>query len=61
MNWNQPICNACWTRRHPERMPVRVRERTVETCAYCGRETDSGIYVRDNPDRVPYPQPGRTS
>jgi ribosomal protein L24E len=29
--------------------------RTVEQCAFCGRETKSGIYVRQDPATVPYP------
>ena len=56
MNWNQPICEACWSRRCPGRIPVRIADASVETCAYCGLETDSGIFVREHPDSVPFPR-----
>lgn len=59
MNWNQAICERCWAERNPGRVPVRMptRSATVETCSYCAGKTDSGIFVPDHPDRVPYPQP----
>lgn len=55
-SWNQPICEACWEKRSPGRVPVRVPAADVETCGYCGRETRSGVYVRDNPGEVPFPR-----
>lgn len=56
-NWNQPCCNTCWTARWPDREPTRFNEeyRIVETCAFCGDPNDSGIYVRANPNEVPFP------
>ena len=54
-SWNQPICEYDWEKRHPDRTPVRVRDRKSEKCAYCGRETTSGIYVRDDPHNVKFP------
>lgn len=57
LSWTQPICDTCWQERNPAREPVRVAlgNRTAEVCAYCGTSTPSGIYVRANPDTVPYP------
>lgn len=59
MNWNQPICERCFADRSPGRVPVRLATRaaTVETCSYCGRETAEGIYVRERPSNVRFPQP----
>lgn len=61
LTWNQPTCDSCWAAqfgsREPRRMPEDVRE--VETCSYCGSQTESGIYRRDDPRTVPYPQEER--
>ncbi len=56
-DWNQPTCSRCWYEREPDRYPVSIAEghRTVEQCAFCGCETKSGIYVRQDPATVPYP------
>ena len=59
-NWNQPICDGCWPLRllfrgEAWKPPVKVKDADWETCAYCGRRTASGIYVREHPDKVPYP------
>ena len=56
MNWNQPICDHCWTAREPNRVPVRVVYRQQHSCAFCGRTTQSGIYVRADPHSVPFPR-----
>jgi hypothetical protein len=58
-NWTQPQCAACWIERHPDRQPVRVVEAKAERCAFCGRITRAGIYVRVNPASVPYPREGK--
>jgi hypothetical protein len=57
VNWNQPICEHCWYSRHPDREPSRVTApaAVIKTCAYCGRGTHAGIYVRDDPRQVPFP------
>lgn len=56
-SWTQAICHACWNERNPDRPSSGVNPGYEETCAYCGEPTTSGIYVRDDPETVPYPQP----
>lgn len=56
MTWsNQPMCDACWEETNPTRAPAKLREPEKERCAWCGRETYSGIYVRARSEAVPYP------
>lgn len=57
---NIPICGLCWERRcesshQPGRIPIRVALPNREQCGYCGEQTQSGIYVRDNVNSVPFP------
>ena len=54
-SWNQPCCEYDWEKRHPNRQPVRVTDSKVEKCAWCGRKTVSGIYVREDPHNVKFP------
>lgn len=71
MNWNQPICEACWIVnegvwvQHPDdevpvlqsvRKPVLFREAGIEQCCVCGNPTIVGIYVRKDPTTVPFPK-----
>lgn len=37
------------------RQPVMSLEAGLERCAFCGRPTVVGIYVRHDPNDVPYP------
>lgn len=60
-NWNQPICDPCWQFRcalegTPGRKATRLKNAEFEDCAFCGKRTASGIYVREHPDLVPYPK-----
>ena len=57
-SWRQAICERCWLRRRPGLAPVRVlsSRAVLEVCSYCGGETVVGIYVRDDPARVPFPR-----
>lgn len=55
-SWNQPICEQDWLLRYPHRVPVRIKDAEEETCAYCGKVTDSGIYVREDPNEVRFPK-----
>lgn len=57
MSWTQPICSADWYKRYPDREPHRIKPEYAEeeTCCYCGEKTTSGIYVREDPSKVPYP------
>lgn len=54
-SWTQPICDPCWISRHPARPSTRLLSPDAETCAFCGRQTTSGIYVRVDPKTVPFP------
>ena len=52
--WNHPLCDDCWKARAGDRVPVRIRDADPETCAQCGQETTSGIWVRIEPGSLPY-------
>lgn len=62
-SWNQPICERCWIERDGNwtedgiRIPVRLSADQVKVCrcSYCGHPTFVGIFIRDDPDYVPYP------
>ena len=56
-NWTHACCNLCWLAREGERIPVRVRE-SEETCCFCGDVTESGIFVREDPNSVRQHCPG---
>lgn len=51
--FNHAMCDADWTKRHPDRLPYRLIEPDEETCCYCGKPTRSGIYAREDPAAVP--------
>lgn len=57
LGWTQPICSWCWDHEHPHRRPHAIvyEYRVRETCCLCSSPTDSGIYVRANPELVPFP------
>lgn len=44
------VCDDCWTERNPKRKPYRVSNPAPATCAECGRETDSGIFIALHPE-----------
>lgn len=46
-----PICDDCWRRHWQDRDPIRLRQRTQETCDLCRKQTMSGIYVRRDSDK----------
>jgi hypothetical protein len=59
MSWTQPCCERCWVPfvigvRQELLEPTRLIEPEQETCAFCGDDTSSGIYVRADPKQVPY-------
>jgi hypothetical protein len=54
-NWNQPMCEDCWRRVYTDRRPTRLTQPEPEVCAFCGADTTSGIYVREDPKAVPFP------
>lgn len=48
--WTHSICDECWQKREPNRVPVRaVPIMVAGRCCYCGKEHRSGIYVREHP------------
>lgn len=49
--WTHDICDECWHERDPEREPYRLgpEYRALERCCFCGKETDSGIAIREDP------------
>lgn len=51
----QPACEPCFRFRYGyERVVHRVLG-PMQTCCFCENGTDSGIYVRVDPAKVPYP------
>lgn len=55
LSWTQPMCDACWEADPYNGRPYRMIDRDTEICAWCGKETRSGIYRREDPALVPYP------
>jgi len=37
------------------RMPVRVVDSEIKTCAFCGNPTIFGVFIRADPKKVSYP------
>ena len=71
LSFTQAQCEACWIERNSEwesrgiedvllsiRRPVVLvsEESRIEQCAFCGRPTIVGIYVRVDPATVAYPR-----
>lgn len=54
-SWTQPVCDDCWNAEYPDRSPVRLRAGLVETCCKCGLPTRGGIYIRVDPQTIPFP------
>lgn len=48
-NWTQSICERCWNKQNPGRIPVRMKNADEEECCFCKRVTTDGIYIRVNP------------
>jgi len=50
-SWTHAVCGPCWAAMHPDREPDSMRPELakVDTCCYCGHQTQMGIYVRDDP------------
>lgn len=47
MTWdNVAVCVFCWMKRHPDRLPLRVKGAELEPCHFCGWYTPLGIYER---------------
>ena len=57
LSWTQAICDKCWDTYgagEPLRVSLEVRE--SERCGWCGDDTLSGIYTRQDPKNVNYPR-----
>lgn len=64
-NWTQPTCERCWILRRSTsdaegriegvEIPYRLKEPSLEQCAFCGEPTIFGVYVRINPASVMFP------
>lgn len=49
MSWTHSICDRCWSRRNPEREPIRVDGTGWRACCFCGRPTSAEISLRADP------------
>ena len=66
LSWTQPICERDWLARrsvvqsdgsvHVDR-PTQLRREfiEVERCSFCGGPTIFGVFVREDPAKVPFP------
>lgn len=53
MGWTQAICDDCWDNQNPERPSPRAGAGEAEQCFFCDKPTESGIYVRADPESKP--------
>ena len=47
--WTHAICAVCYQEQEPGRTPTTLIEAGPETCCFCGRTTQEGIYYRHDP------------
>lgn len=54
VSWTHPICDACWTLRNKGYEPGRLKPEHREEleCCFCGKNTKSGIYIREDPKLI---------
>lgn len=50
--WTHPVCWPCWRARNGDDVPTRLRTPEPELCCWCGQQTDSGIYLRADPNTL---------
>lgn len=52
VEWTHQVCSICWTRSHqPGATAPRGKESgEIGVCCFCGRLTNSGIFVQENPE-----------
>ena len=55
--WTWPMCVDCWNERNPTKMAAQIIKSPIEICCECGKETQSGIYIRRNPNEVKFKKP----
>lgn len=58
--YSQPICSACWKLRFPDRHYTTILGSPVKECCTCGKSTVEGIYIRIDPETVPFPAAAAT-
>jgi hypothetical protein len=49
--WAHIICDDCWEARH-KKVPFRAVDQKTWPCCFCGEPTQSGIFVREDPQTV---------
>ncbi len=50
--WTHIICDDCWDARHPINPSRRLDSGDEGVCCFCGKQTYSGIYVREDPKNL---------
>jgi len=50
--WTHSICDMCWIKDHPDRIPVRLKGEDPRQCCFCGKEHTSGIFTREDPQAL---------
>lgn len=50
--WNHSICSKCWEEKNPNRSAIAIEDPEVHTCCYCKKDTNEGIYVRDDAEAL---------
>jgi hypothetical protein len=55
--WTQPVCIDCFKQWNRGRKPVQIKAdmRRTETCCYCGKVNEDGVYIRVDPNSVKFP------
>lgn len=48
------ICEGCWDKKNPGRQALRVSANYTEAepCCFCGKQTNAGIFVREDPQNT---------
>lgn len=50
--WTHPICVRCWNRAHPSSQTEDTKQGAAEVCCWCAAVTYSGIYLREDPNKL---------
>ena len=51
--WTHAICEGCWKKHNPNRVPIQFLLAEEEKCCFCGNITTAGIYIRHDPKELP--------